>query len=54
MDDEPRMTTPLRQLERERIVAALAKHSGRRGLAAAELGISRSTLWSKLQKFQLA
>jgi transcriptional regulator with PAS, ATPase and Fis domain len=53
-DDEPRTTTPLRQLERERIVAALAKHRGRRGLAAAELGISRSTLWSKLQKYQLA
>jgi two-component system response regulator AtoC len=34
--------------ERERIVKALAKHRGRRGEAAAELGMSRSTLWRRL------
>jgi transcriptional regulator with PAS, ATPase and Fis domain len=53
-DDEMPAPTPLRQLERERIVAALAKHRGRRARAAAELGMSRTTLWSKLQKYQLA
>jgi transcriptional regulator with PAS, ATPase and Fis domain len=53
-DDEPVVGTPWRRRERDRILEALAKHKGRKGLAAAELGISRTTLWSKLQKFQLA
>lgn len=43
----------LRQLERERILTALAKHHGRKAAAAAELGISRSTLWRKLYEHQL-
>jgi transcriptional regulator of acetoin/glycerol metabolism len=43
----------LRQLERERIVAALAKHCGRKAAAAAELGISRSTLWRKCYEHHL-
>ena len=34
--------------ERARILAALAKHGGRKAAAAAELGISRQTLWRKL------
>jgi two-component system response regulator AtoC len=34
--------------ERQRVLAALAKHKGRKGAAAAELGISRSTLWRRL------
>jgi transcriptional regulator of acetoin/glycerol metabolism len=39
--------------ERERIVAALARHNGRKGLAARELGMSRSTLWRKLYAHRL-
>jgi transcriptional regulator with PAS, ATPase and Fis domain len=34
--------------ERARIVAALARQRGRKGAAAAELGMSRQTLWRKL------
>jgi two-component system response regulator AtoC len=43
----------LREAERERIVAALAKHRGRKAAAAAALGISRSTLWRKLYAHRL-
>jgi two-component system, NtrC family, response regulator AtoC len=43
----------LADAERERIVAVLARHNGRRGPAAAELGMSRSTLWRKLYAHQL-
>jgi transcriptional regulator with PAS, ATPase and Fis domain len=46
-------TGSLAETERERIVAALARHNGRRGLAAAELGVSRSTLWRKLYAHRL-
>jgi len=53
-EDEPVVDAPARQRERDRIVEALAKHGGRKGLAASELGISRTTLWNKLQKYQLA
>jgi transcriptional regulator with PAS, ATPase and Fis domain len=40
--------TSLADAERERMLAALTRHNGRRGAAAAELGISRSTLWRRL------
>ncbi len=40
--------------ERERILAALAKHRGRRAAAARELGISRSTLWRRLYAYRLS
>ena len=46
-------TQSLADAERERIVAALAKHRGRRAAAAAELGISRSTLWRRLYAHRL-
>ena len=46
--------TPLVEQERQRILAALAQHNGRRGAAAKELGISRSTLWRKLHEHRLA
>jgi two-component system response regulator AtoC len=48
---EPPQGTPPQTLvdgERERILVALSKHRGRKGAAAADLGISRSTLWRKL------
>jgi transcriptional regulator with PAS, ATPase and Fis domain len=44
----------LHRLERERIVAALGKHKGRKTHAAAELGVSRSTLWRKLRDHHLS
>jgi transcriptional regulator with PAS, ATPase and Fis domain len=53
-EDEPLLDSPLRQLDRGRVVAALAKHNGRRAAAAAELGISRTTLWHKLKRYRLA
>jgi transcriptional regulator of acetoin/glycerol metabolism len=37
----------------QRIIAALERHNGRRGAAAEELGISRSTLWRKLYAHRL-
>jgi len=39
--------------ERQRILGALAKHRGRKAAAAAELGMSRSTLWRKLGAHRL-
>jgi DNA-binding NtrC family response regulator len=44
---------PLQQLERNQILAALAKHNGKKAQAAEELGMSRSTLWRKLRELQL-
>jgi two-component system, NtrC family, response regulator AtoC len=43
----------LADTERQRIIAALERHNGRRGAAAKELGISRSTLWRKLYAHRL-
>jgi transcriptional regulator with PAS, ATPase and Fis domain len=44
----------VRTIERERILAVLDKHSGRRGPASQELGMSRSTLWRKIREHHLA
>jgi transcriptional regulator of acetoin/glycerol metabolism len=43
----------LSEIERQRLLAALSKHRGRKNAAAAELGISRSTLWRKLYAHHL-
>jgi two-component system, NtrC family, response regulator AtoC len=43
----------LAEAERGRIVAALARHGGRKAEAAKELGMSRSTLWRKLSVHRL-
>jgi len=43
----------LGEAERQRIVAALSRHNGRKGEAAKELGMSRSTLWRKLYAHRL-
>jgi transcriptional regulator of acetoin/glycerol metabolism len=53
--DPPPESPPALQYdgERQRLIAALAKHGGRKGAAAAELGISRSTLWRRLYVHQL-
>ena len=42
--------TPLEQGEAETIRTALARNLGHQGHAAAELGISRTTLWRKMKK----
>lgn len=51
--DEVIVEKPLQQLERNQILAALAKHNGKKAQAAEELGMSRSTLWRKLRELQL-
>ena len=43
----------LPEMERERIMDALRAHGGRKGKAAEELGMSRSTLWRKLREHGL-
>lgn len=43
----------LPEMERERILDALRAHGGRKGKAAEELGMSRSTLWRKLREHGL-
>ena len=53
---EPPPGTPassLADIERGRILAALARHYGRKAAAAAELGMSRTTLWRKLYAHRL-
>jgi len=52
-DDDCAPASPIEQSERDRILAAMAKHGGRRSAVAAELGISRTTLWHKLHKHHL-
>jgi PAS domain S-box-containing protein len=44
---------PLERAEAETIREALARHGGHRGRAAAALGISRNTLWRKMQGYRL-
>jgi two-component system, NtrC family, response regulator AtoC len=41
----------LEDIERQRILEALEKANGRRGEAAARLGIDRSTLWRKIREY---
>lgn len=42
----------LEELERQHILAALERHNGNRTAAAAELGISRRTLYYKIEEYQ--
>lgn len=51
--DEVVTEKPLQQLERNQLLAALAKHNGKKTQAAQELGMSRSTLWRKLRELRL-
>jgi transcriptional regulator with PAS, ATPase and Fis domain len=53
LEEESAVEKPLQQMERERIVATLAKQRDRKGAAAAALGISRSTLWCKFYEHRL-
>ncbi len=46
--------TPEEQMEREKLLAALEAHFGRREKAAEELGISTTTLWRKLKKYRIS
>jgi PAS domain S-box-containing protein len=41
---------PLEEAEGRAIRDALERHGGRRGLAAADLGVSRNTLWRKMKR----
>jgi two-component system response regulator AtoC len=52
-EDHASSSRPVRDSERQRIVAALVKHHGRRSAAARELGMSRSTLWRKLAQHHI-
>lgn len=45
--------SPIEASERERILAAMLEHRGKRMLVARALGISRTTLWHKLHKYHL-
>lgn len=45
---------PLSEVERQQILAALARHQGNRTAAAAELGISRRTLHYRLVQYRQA
>ncbi len=44
---------PLQQAEAIAILEALRKHGGHRRLAAAELGIDKTTLWRKMKKLEI-
>ena len=46
--------TDLKQLEKEEIIRALRAHRWNRKAAAAELGISRTTLWRKIRQLEIA
>ena len=44
----------LREQEKNTIRSVLLKHNGHRGKTAQELGIDKSTLWRKMQKYTLS
>lgn len=44
----------LLQIERQRIMDALRRNHGKKGKAADELGMSRSTLWRKMRELQIS
>jgi transcriptional regulator with PAS, ATPase and Fis domain len=52
-EESPDAVASLHDAERARILATLLRHNGRRSTAAAELGMSRSTLWRKLALHRL-
>ncbi len=51
--DHASAARPLEDAERQRLIAALLRHSGRRSATARELGLSRSTLWRKLAQHHI-
>ncbi len=53
-DDVLATPSPLEQSERERLVHAMLKHAGKRSAVASELGISRTTLWHRMNKHHLS
>ena len=53
-DGEARPARTLEEVEREHILATLARNDGNRTATAAELGISRRTLYYKLEGYQKA
>ena len=53
-DEEGQPARTLEEVEREHILATLARNDGNRTATAAELGISRRTLYYKLEGYQKA
>jgi two-component system, response regulator RegA len=49
---QPGSGAKLEEVERQHILAALARHKGNRAAAAAELGISLRTLYYRLSEYQ--
>ena len=49
--NKPGTTSPLQQNEANAIRNALSRHRGHRGRVAQELGISRTTLWRKMNRY---
>ena len=43
----------VQDLERDRILKTISKNMGNREKTAVELGISKTTLWRKLRKYNL-
>ena len=51
--DKPKPAGKIREAEANLIVDTLKRHAGSRTKAAQELGIDKSTLWRKIQKYKL-
>jgi len=49
----PLRYSPLEEAEAQAIRDALTRHDGQRGRAAAELGVSRNTLWRKMKRYRI-
>ncbi|HQP90885.1 MAG TPA: helix-turn-helix domain-containing protein, partial [Bacteroidales bacterium] len=52
-NNDQKETLSLQQKEKELIIKAIQKHSGKRKLAAEELGISERTLYRKIKEYNL-
>jgi len=53
IETSEKTTMPLKAAEADTIRSILEKHKGNRNLTAAELGISRNTLWRKMKQYNL-
>jgi transcriptional regulator of acetoin/glycerol metabolism len=50
----PMQTVNINEMEKATIEAALQKHNGNLSKSASELGMSRSTLYRKMEKYDIA
>jgi len=53
LEEDGHLTHARRRAEREKIVQALIRHRGHRGRTAADLGISRRTLYNKMTELEI-